>query len=65
VQEELGGDIRKEAVAMARRNAQAAGVRARWQVWDARALPLEAGSVNRILTNLPTSPEGPCFQAWG
>jgi tRNA (guanine6-N2)-methyltransferase len=53
VQEELGGDIRKEAVVMARRNAQAAGVRARWQVWDARALPLEPGSVNRILTNLP------------
>ncbi len=53
VREELGGDIRKEAVAMARRNAQAAGVRVRWQVWDARALPLEAGSVNRILTNLP------------
>jgi tRNA (guanine6-N2)-methyltransferase len=53
LKEELGGDIRKEAVAMARRNAQAAGIRAHWHVWDARALPLEAGSVNRILTNLP------------
>lgn len=53
VKEELGGDIRKEAVTMARRNAQAAGVQARCQVWDARSLPLEAASVNRILTNLP------------
>ncbi len=49
----LGGDIRKEAVAIARRNAQAAGVRASWQVWDARSLPLDAGSVTRIITNLP------------
>ncbi|HLI09487.1 MAG TPA: methyltransferase domain-containing protein [Ktedonobacteraceae bacterium] len=53
VREELGGDIRKEAVTMARRNAQAAGIRAHWRVWDARELPLEAGSVTRILTNLP------------
>lgn len=53
VKEVLGGDIRKEAVTMARRNAQAAGVRAHWRVWDARKLPLESASVNRILTNLP------------
>lgn len=51
--EAWGGDIREEAVAMARRNARAAGVRATWRTWDACALPLEAESVNRILTNLP------------
>ncbi len=51
--EAWGGDIREEAVAMAQRNAVAAGVRASWRTWDAGALPLEAESVNRILTNLP------------
>ncbi len=49
----IGGDLRKEAVTIARRNALAAGVRAEWHVWDARALPLEAASVTRIITNLP------------
>jgi tRNA (guanine6-N2)-methyltransferase len=49
----IGGDMRKEAVTIARRNALAAGVRAEWHVWDARALPLEAASVTRIITNLP------------
>lgn len=53
VKEELGGDIRKEAVTMARRNLQAAGVGAHLRVWDARSLPLDGGSVTRILTNLP------------
>ena len=48
-----GGDIRKEAVTLARRNALAAGVTAAWHVWDARALPLDAASVTRIITNLP------------
>jgi tRNA (guanine6-N2)-methyltransferase len=49
----LGGDIRADAVAMARRNAHAAGVAATWKVWDARSLPLDQGSVTRIITNLP------------
>ncbi|HEX4203937.1 MAG TPA: methyltransferase domain-containing protein [Ktedonobacteraceae bacterium] len=49
----IGGDIRKEAVAMAQRNARAADVGARWHTWNARALPLDANSVTRILTNLP------------
>lgn len=49
----LGGDIREEAVAMAKRNARAADVEATWRVWDARALPLADDSVTRILTNLP------------
>jgi 23S rRNA G2445 N2-methylase RlmL len=48
-----GGDIRAEVVEMARRNATSAGVRADWQVWDARSLPLDAGSATHILTNLP------------
>jgi 23S rRNA G2445 N2-methylase RlmL len=49
----LGGDIREDAVEMARRNARFAHVQTTWQTWDARALPLEDGSVTRILTNLP------------
>ena len=49
----LGGDMRNEAVTMARHNAHSAGVKAVWQVWDARALPLDATSVTRIITNLP------------
>jgi len=49
----IGGDMRKEAVTIARRNALSAGIRAVWHVWDARALPLEAASVTRIITNLP------------
>ena len=53
VKEVLGGDIRQEAVAMARRNVQAARVKADIQVWDARVLPLDAGSVTRVMTNLP------------
>jgi tRNA (guanine6-N2)-methyltransferase len=49
----LGGDMREEAVAVARRNARSAGIRATWRVWDARSLPLDAASVTRIVTNLP------------
>jgi tRNA (guanine6-N2)-methyltransferase len=49
----MGGDVRREAVAMARRNAQSARVEATWSVWDARSLPLTDASVTRIVTNLP------------
>src|SRR5215472_5572557 len=49
----LGGDIRGKAVEVARRNARSAGIEAIWRVWDARSLPLEAGSVTRVITNLP------------
>ncbi len=48
-----GGDIREEAVEMATRNARAAHVKATWEQWDARSLPLDEGSVTRILSNLP------------
>ena len=48
-----GGDIRADAVGMAQRNARAAGIKADWQTWDARKLPLEAASTSTILTNLP------------
>ncbi len=51
--EASGGDIRDEAVAMARRNARVAGVRAAWHVWDARALPQPDASVSCVLANLP------------
>jgi 23S rRNA G2445 N2-methylase RlmL len=53
LEQALGGDIREEAVAIARRNARSAGVRITWHVWDARSLPLDAASVTRIITNLP------------
>ena len=49
----IGGDIRDEVVAMARRNARAAEISASWRVWDARSLPLDSASVTRIITNLP------------
>lgn len=49
----LGGDIRKDAVEMARRNASLARVSASLQTWDARELPLDAASVTHIVTNLP------------
>ena len=52
-QRAIGGDIREEAVEIARRNARAAHVAATWQDWDARSLPLEDASITRILTNLP------------
>ncbi len=48
-----GGDIREEAVAMAQRNARAAGIKATWQQWDARSLPLASASASRLITNLP------------
>ncbi len=53
VDRELGGDMREEAVALARRNARAANVAVSWHVWDARTLPLDDASVTRIITNLP------------
>ena len=49
----LGGDIREEAVGMARRNARSASVPVNVRTWDARSLPLDPASVTRILTNLP------------
>ena len=48
-----GGDSDDEAVAAARSNAQAAGVAVSLKSWDARALPLVAGSVERVVSNLP------------
>ena len=49
----IGGDIRPEALQMARRNARSAEIMASWREWDARELPLEAASVTRIVSNLP------------
>lgn len=49
----LGGDLRPEAIALARRNARTAHVGIAWQTWDARHVPLEPGSVGKIITNLP------------
>jgi 23S rRNA G2445 N2-methylase RlmL len=48
-----GGDRDPGAVAAARVNAVAAGVVIGLQEWDAQALPLDDGSIDRIVTNLP------------
>ncbi len=48
-----GGDLDAEAVEAARANAAAAGANVRIDQWDARALPLPDGSVDRVVTNLP------------
>ena len=48
-----GGDLDAEAVAAARANAQAAGVKLTVSEWDARALPVSEGSFERVVTNLP------------
>jgi len=49
----LGGDIREEAIAMAKRNARVAKVDVEYGTWDARHLPLDPESVTRIISNLP------------
>jgi 23S rRNA G2445 N2-methylase RlmL len=53
VSRELGGDMRNEAITIARRNARAADVAVSWHIWDAQVLPLEDASVTRVITNLP------------
>ncbi len=48
-----GSDIDLSAVSAARANARAAGIAANINAWDARALPIPDGSVERIVSNLP------------
>jgi tRNA G10 N-methylase Trm11 len=48
-----GGDIDTAAVSAARMNLRAAGIAANVNAWDARALPIAEGSVERIVSNLP------------
>jgi tRNA (guanine6-N2)-methyltransferase len=48
-----GGDIDLSAVSAARVNVRAAGIAASINAWDARALPIHDGSVERIVSNLP------------
>jgi 23S rRNA G2445 N2-methylase RlmL len=48
-----GGDQAASAVAAAKQNIAAAGVAATVQEWDLTALPLEAESVDTIVSNLP------------
>jgi len=48
-----GGDSDMSAVSAARANVRAAGVAARINAWDACALPIPDGSVERIVSNLP------------
>src|SRR5262245_56105647 len=54
-----GGDIDFSAVSAARMNARAAGITANFNVWDARALPIPDGSVERIVSNLPWGRQTP------
>lgn len=49
----VGGDIDPQALAAARQNGQAAGVRLALAAWDARRLPLPAQSAAHIASNLP------------
>jgi 23S rRNA G2445 N2-methylase RlmL len=53
VAEVRGGDIREEAVGLARRNLASAHVPGKIQLWDARELPLDPGSYTHVITNLP------------
>ena len=48
-----GGDLDKTAVAAAKTNAAAASVTAIIEQWDARSLPIEDSSIDRIVSNLP------------
>jgi tRNA (guanine6-N2)-methyltransferase len=48
-----GGDCDPDAIAAAQANAAAAGVAIDVRVWDARALPLDDGSFDRVVTNPP------------
>jgi 23S rRNA G2445 N2-methylase RlmL len=49
----IGGDQDAAAIAAAHSNAETAGVTLNVQTWDARALPLQDASIDRIVTNLP------------
>src|SRR5262245_51096053 len=48
-----GGDSDMSAVSAGRVNVSAAGVSASINAWDACALPIPDGSVERIVSNLP------------
>ncbi|HZR43376.1 MAG TPA: methyltransferase domain-containing protein [Ktedonobacteraceae bacterium] len=48
-----GGDDDPKAVAAARTNAQAAGITANIQRWDAQALPIATASIDCVISNLP------------
>jgi 23S rRNA G2445 N2-methylase RlmL len=54
-----GGDIDMSAVAAARVNVSAARIVANINAWDARALPVPGGSVERIVCNLPWGRQAP------
>jgi 23S rRNA G2445 N2-methylase RlmL len=54
-----GGDIDPSAVSAARMNATAAGSAASIDVWDARALPIPDGSIERIVSNPPWGRQAP------
>jgi tRNA (guanine6-N2)-methyltransferase len=48
-----GGDNDPVAIAAARTNIDAAGVPVQIRLWDAQALPIRGGSIDRIASNLP------------
>jgi tRNA (guanine6-N2)-methyltransferase len=49
----FGGDIHLEAIHAAQVNSLTAGVGIELAAWDAQRLPLDCGSVEQIVTNLP------------
>lgn len=49
----LGGDLEERALRAAQANARAASIPVALSQWDARYLPLESGTIDRIVTNLP------------
>jgi len=51
--EAQGGDNDAAAIIAAQTNAAAAGVAVKLQLWDAQALPIADGALERIVTNLP------------
>ncbi len=48
-----GGDSSPEAINATLENAQAANVPVKVQTWDAQALPIATGSMDRVISNLP------------
>ncbi len=48
-----GGDIDRSSISAARMNLRDAGAAASINLWDARALPISEGSIDRIVSNLP------------
>ena len=58
-----GGDRSPRAVAAARANAAAAGVKASIHQWDTTSLPIATAAMDRVITNLPWGRQVPVDEA--